>query len=475
MKIYLNSEYKDRKKLEKAILEEFPEISVRSAKYKGGKKKATFVFKETCYKFDNRDDLLLTLKELLDYTQRKEKLGEASASADEEKILNRKSEKKSKDGKSEGKKEKGTKGKTEKDLAKKGKDKSKKEKKDEAGVRLESQTSSGKDVLVVLPEETEEHVPTLKEILKSKDYEQIDEAFYAETAFEEPDDQQDAEGSKTESYEASLPKSKEKDDDEVMSDTFGDEENLKSQSYEVEHIEETRESDLMKEMGFTDSDSDDAKGRMSYEESIPLSEGKGDLEVMEEAYDDLGKTRKVPLETEESEEELEEGAIRPDELMEELGYSGSGTDGRISYEESIPQSEGKDDVEIMEEAYDDLDKSKTGTSEAVENEEALEEGRKVAVQPDELMRELGYLEGEASKGQDQEAQEPKTQEAEGGTHRKAGSVEDRSGNRVPLSHGTNEIVLEVPVEKYNLNDLNIKIKFGHFGEPSSTYETKKKP
>lgn len=413
MKIYLNPEYKDHKKLERSILEEFPEISVKSAKYKGGKKKATFVYKETCYKFDNRDDLLLTLKELLDYTARKEKLGEAAAAADEEKILKEKSDKKSKNGKSEEKsktakseekKDKDTRKKSDKDQGKKGKDSKPPVGKKIAEVILESQTASGKDVLVVLPEETEEHVPTLKEILKSKDYEQIDEAFYEANAFEEREDQDDAEeGSQTGSYEASLPKSKEKDDDEVVADTFDEAENLKALTYEVEDIEEVKESDIMKEMGYTESEPDGSEGRISYDESIPVSEGKNEVEIMEEAYVDLEKSRTNPSETQESDEERAEGNVRPDDLM----------------------------------------------------------------------IELGYVEGEGSVAPDSGTQESKKLEPGEGTHRKAGSVEDRSGNRVPLSHGSNEIVLEVPVEKYNLSDLNIKIKFGHFNEPSSTYETKK--
>lgn len=403
MKIYLNPEYKDHKKLERAILEEFPEISAKSAKYKGGKKKATFVYKETCYKFDNRDDLLLTLKELLEYTERKEKLGASVAASDEEKTLKDKSDKKTKSGKADKKEDNEVSRKPDKDSKKK--EKAMKGRKDGGKARLDSQTSSGTDILVVLPEETEEHTPTLKEILKSKDYEQIDEAFYGETTFEETDDQEVAEDSQTGSYEASLPKSSEKDDDEIMSDTFGDAEGQKVQTYEVEDIEEAKESDIVIEMGYIESDSEDSEGRISYDESIPLSEGK-------------------------------------------------------------------DDLEIMEEAYDDFEKSKTSPSEGQESEE---EQKEVQVQPDELMRELGYLEGEESKGQDQVLQQSEKQETAVATHRKAGSVEDRSGNRVPPSHGTNEIVLQVPVEKYNLNDLNIKIKFGHFNEPSSTYEIKKKP
>lgn len=33
-----------------------------------------------------------------------------------------------------------------------------------------------------------------------------------------------------------------------------------------------------------------------------------------------------------------------------------------------------------------------------------------------------------------------------------------------------ELLLEIPIEKYNLNDLNIKLRLGSHGETSSTYE-----
>ena len=418
MKIYLNPDYKDHKKLEKSILEEFPEISVKSAKYNGGKKKATFVYKETCYKFENRDDLLLTLKELLEYTERKEKQGASSDGSEENLALKGKSDKKDKDSKKDDKKDDKKKDKdskkddkkkdkdSKKDDKKKDKDSKKGEKKKDSPDKtvLESVTPSGKDALVVAQEDSEEHVPTLKEILKSKDYEQIDEAFYGETAFEEREDQEGDDGDQTGSYEASLPKSVEKDDDEVMSDTFGEEESLKTLTYEVEDIVDIKESDIMEEMGFTE----------------------GDKYV-------------------------------------------NGDSGHVSYEESIPVSEGKDDVEVLEEAYDDVEKSKTSPAATVASEQERMDGK---VQPDDLMKELGYVETEEPKGQEEPEEKAGKPEAPG-AHRKADTVEDRSGSHIQRTQGSNEIVLEVPVEKYNLNDLNIKIKFGHFNEPSSTYESKK--
>lgn len=424
MKIYLNPDYKDHKKLEKSILEEFPEISVKSAKYNGGKKKATFVYKETCYKFENRDDLLLTLKELLDYTERKEKLGASSdvskenltlkgnadnTGTDKKKDDSKKDDKKKdKDSKKDDKKKDkdSKKDDQKKDVKKKDKDSKKGDKKDDIPVKnvLASVTPSGKDALIMPQEDSEEHVPTLKEILKSKDYEQIDEAFYGETAFEEREEQEGEDGDQTGSYEASLPKSVEKDDDEVMSDTFGDEGKLKTLTYEVEDIVDVKESDIMEEMGFTEGDK----------------------------------------------------------------YL-SGDSGQVSYEESIPVSEGKGDVEVLEEAYDDVEKSRTSPSASVANEEERMDGK---VQPDDLMKELGYVEAEETKGQEEPVNESGKPE-ETVAHRKADTVEDRSGSHIQRTQGSNEIVLEVPVEKYNLNDLNIKIKFGHFNEPSSTYESKK--
>lgn len=418
MKIYLNPEYKDHKKLERSILEEFPEISVKSAKYSGGKKKATFVYKETCYKFENRDDLLLTLKELLDYTERKEKLGEPSDVSEEGSALKGKSDNKDNKKKDKPQKNGDKKGRESKKDDRKDKDSKKDGKKDKDSKKdkdyrkndstgktvLESVTSTGKDVLVVSSGDDEDHVPTLKEILKSKDYEQIDEAFYGGTAFDEREDQEGEDGDQTGSYEASIPNAVQKDDDEVMSDAFGDAENLKTLTYEVEDIADIKESEIMKEMGFTEGDK----------------------------------------------------------------YL-SGDSGEVSYEESIPLSDGKGDVEVLEDAYEDVETSRTSPAAAVASEEDRADGK---VQPDDLMKELGYVETEEPKGQDEkgaEADRPETKEM----HRKADTVEDRSGSHIQRTQGTNEIILEVPVEKYNLNDLNIKIKFGHFNEPSSTYETKK--
>ncbi|NCC79529.1 MAG: hypothetical protein EOM07_08010 [Clostridia bacterium] len=52
-------------------------------------------------------------------------------------------------------------------------------------------------------------------------------------------------------------------------------------------------------------------------------------------------------------------------------------------------------------------------------------------------------------------------------------VEEREEPEISMTSMNNDIVLEIPSEKYNLNDLNLSIKFTQYGEASSTYEVKK--
>lgn len=44
---------------------------------------------------------------------------------------------------------------------------------------------------------------------------------------------------------------------------------------------------------------------------------------------------------------------------------------------------------------------------------------------------------------------------------------------ITMTSLNNEIVLDIPSEKYNLSDLNLNIKFTQYGEADSTYEVKK--
>lgn len=62
-----------------------------------------------------------------------------------------------------------------------------------------------------------------------------------------------------------------------------------------------------------------------------------------------------------------------------------------------------------------------------------------------------------------------------------GTEEETSEEGAPLSEedvqvtqGEEDILLNIPVAKYNLTDLNVKIKFSNYGEASSTYEVKAK-
>ncbi|WP_312654073.1 hypothetical protein [Proteiniclasticum sp.] len=44
---------------------------------------------------------------------------------------------------------------------------------------------------------------------------------------------------------------------------------------------------------------------------------------------------------------------------------------------------------------------------------------------------------------------------------------------ISMTSINNDIILDIPSEKFSLNDLNLNIKFTQYGEPSSTYEVKK--
>lgn len=52
---------------------------------------------------------------------------------------------------------------------------------------------------------------------------------------------------------------------------------------------------------------------------------------------------------------------------------------------------------------------------------------------------------------------------------------DEMDNDIVLSSLNNDIILEIPSEKYNLNDLNLKIKFTGYNENDSSYETTPSP
>jgi len=52
---------------------------------------------------------------------------------------------------------------------------------------------------------------------------------------------------------------------------------------------------------------------------------------------------------------------------------------------------------------------------------------------------------------------------------------DEMDNEILLSSINNDIILEIPSEKYNLNDLNLKIKFTGYNEKDSSYESSGSP
>jgi hypothetical protein len=154
--------------------------------------------------------------------------------------------------------------------------------------------------------------------------------------------------------------------------------------------------------------------KLSYDDSIPTSSGKPETEVLEEAL--------KQLDTEPETIELIE--VEKGDLLDEYGYMGQDGEDYID----LDSIKGKDVVELSPEYHADAETDKSSSFSYVED-----------TGEEDILVELGYKEK-------------------------------------PASHVTEEddtITLEIPVEKYNLDELKIRIKFGHFGEPGSTYETRK--
>lgn len=59
-----------------------------------------------------------------------------------------------------------------------------------------------------------------------------------------------------------------------------------------------------------------------------------------------------------------------------------------------------------------------------------------------------------------------------GTEKEPEEGEPHPEEDVVVTQGEEDILLNIPVAKYNLTDLNVKIKFSNYGEASSTYEVK---
>ncbi|MFH5836018.1 hypothetical protein ACHAL6_08060 [Proteiniclasticum sp. C24MP] len=52
-------------------------------------------------------------------------------------------------------------------------------------------------------------------------------------------------------------------------------------------------------------------------------------------------------------------------------------------------------------------------------------------------------------------------------------VEETDEAEISMTSINNDIILDIPSEKYSLSDLNLSIKFTQYGEASSTYEVRK--
>lgn len=492
MKIYVNPRYKDIEKLTRRISKEVPDVTVKTMDYKGGKKKPSFVYRDTCYRFEKKGELISALQELAAYAAKGGfDIRELEDTPDEES-------------------------------------------------EYAEDEMSYEDSIPVSAEITEDELmeEALAEVPDTSD----------EISEDEPDrgDLLEGFGYKVEenlSYDDSVPESVSRTDTEIIEDALLE---ADTDEQEVSAPDSTENGDLL--------DAFDYKGEEegSYDESLETVTEKSASPVEEEAMDKAGDVVAAevaetveekgnlldsygysggddyispepvtstdhpesvpitPVMSEENEKEVEYSPIptaqvmSEDEVLEEALADSHETHettvlipeekkGNLlddftymegaaqSYEDSIPTSSGKPETEVLEEALSQLD-AEPETIELIEAEKG------------DLLDSYGYMGPEGGEYVDLEATErrvvqvisPEFQvEAETDKNSSFSYVEDPGEEDIlvelgykdrPASHVIEEddtITLEIPVEKYNLDDLKIRIKFGHFGEPGSTYETRK--
>lgn len=486
MKIYLNPRYKDFEKLIRRISKEVPDVNVKTMDYKGGKKKPSFVYRDTCYRFEKKGELVSALQELAAYA--------AKGGFDFRDDL---------------------------------------EDQDEGSVYEEDEVSYD-DSIPVSPEVTESEL--IEDILNS-DPGPDEGITEVET---DRGDLMDGFGYKGEdqlSYDDSIPDSEEKTDTEIIEEAMLE---ADTDAQEVSSPESTDKGDLL--------DAFDYKGtEEGYDESVETITEKNERPVEEEALDKAGDvvaaevaqpdenkgnlldsygysggddfiTQEVAASPEQpepiqsgpaSEVEVEYSpipeakAMSDDEVMEEaLSSTGDIPDSgeiipeekkgnllddfsymegvTLSYDDSIPSSVGKPETEVLEEALRQLD-DEPRTIEVIEEDKG------------DLLEDYGYMDQGGGSYADldpikMKAEEPSPldqSEAEPDRGNSFSYVEDNGEEDILVelgykekqaSHMTEEddtITLEIPVEKYNLDELKIRIKFGHFGEPGSSYESRK--
>lgn len=492
MKIYINPKYKDFEKLTRKISREAPDVTVKTMDYKGGKKKPSFVYRDTCYRFEKKGELISALQELAAYAAKggfdirdlEDAPDEESEYAEDEMSYEDSIPVSAEI--------------TEDELM----EEALSEVPDTSDEISEDDTDRG-DLLDGFGYKGEEQLSYDESVPESEprtDTEIIEEALLEADADEQevsvPDggekgdllDAFDYRGAEEGGYEESVETVTEKDPGPVeedaldragdvieaeVADTGVDMGNLlDSYGYsggdDYSNIEPPASADNTVQAPISPVGSEDHEKEIEYS-PIPTAPVLSADEVIEEALADSPQTEDTVVLIPEE---------RKGNLLDDFTYMEGATQ---SYEDSIPTSPGKPETEILEDALKQLD----AEPESIE----LVEGDK-----GNLLDSYGYMGNESEEyadldsiesGSDNVPRHENHSDAEEDKLNSFSYVEDTGEEDILVELGykerpssqitedDNTITLEIPVEKYNLDDLKIRIKFGHFGEPGSSYETKK--
>jgi hypothetical protein len=492
MKIYVNPRYKDFEKLIRRIAKEVPDVNIKTMDYKGGKKKPSFVYRDTCYRFEKKGELISALQELAAYAAKGGFRSIETENTPDDEAVYAEDEM------------------TYEDSIPVSPEITESEFMEEAlkvipgnDEEMTEDDTDGGDLLDGFGYKGEEQLSyddSVPESVTRTDTEIIEEALLeADTDEQEvssPDrgengdllDAFDYKGAEEGGYDESVETVTEKDAVPVEEEALD-----KAGDIVVAEVADTAEEkgNLLDSYGYSGGDdysrqepaislaqpdsaplapdSDANKEKEAEYSPIPTAPLKSNEEVLEEALSD-------------SPQEPDTGVLIPEEkkgnLLDNFSYMEGVT---LSYDDSIPTSSGKPETEVLEEALKQLD-TEPETIELIE------------VEKGDLLDEYGYMgqDGEdyidldSIKGKDVVELSPEYHaDAETDKSSSFSYVEDTGEEDIlvelgykekPASHVTEEddtITLEIPVEKYNLDELKIRIKFGHFGEPGSTYETRK--
>lgn len=491
MKIYVTPRYKDFENLIRRIAKEVPDVTIKTMDYKGGKKKPSFVYRDTCYRFEKKGELISALQELAAYAAKGGfRSIETEHTPDDESVYAEDEM-------------------TYEDSIPVSPEITEAEFMEEALKEIpgddemtEDHTDGG-DLLDGFGYKGEEQLTydeSVPESVTRTDTEIIEEALLeADTDEQEvssPDREEngdlldafDYKGAEEGGYDESVETVTEKDADPVEEEALN-----RAGDVVVAEVAETVEDkgNLLESYGYSGGDDynrpepdispsqpdsallapdSDANEEKEAEYSpIPTAPVMSNEELLEEALSD-------------SPHDPNTSVLIPEErkgnLLDDFSYM-EGV--KLSYDDSIPTSSGKPETEVLEDALKQLD-TEPETLELIETEKG------------DLLDDYGYMGQEGEDYIDLDSISRKNvvdlipeyhADAETDKSSSFSYVEDTGEEDIlvelgykekPSSHVTEEddtITLEIPVEKYNLDELKIRIKFGHFGEPGSTYETRK--